>query len=304
MSRYLNANLGVLLFLERQGWWLRNEIKVLPIKGTRINRKLWCVDTTYLGNSNLSISNDLDANWTCILGNVPPPASPEPSWAPVPVPAVPPPDSDEAGSDEAAPAPAASSKRGQRGPNFDRPRKMRPKRSSTSKGKPTSNGKPGLVSQARKRSRTNTEDSSATTEDNSATTEDNRANDGDTNIGLCKQPLIVAYSWIQSRKIAEVSDLADEAIRRVNAIDDPPTPGTAQAMDTHLRVTCLHHVLHDDAHDTLTHSTTCIHDALHDVPHDMYARRTPRRCPRHTHTLDDTPSRCTPRCPPRHVCTT
>ena len=58
--------------LEREGWFLKKDIRLLPKKGDKITRKLWVTEVTYLGNSKTFRSNDLDNNWTAILDTKPP----------------------------------------------------------------------------------------------------------------------------------------------------------------------------------------------------------------------------------------
>ena len=58
--------------LEREGWFLKKDIRPLPKKGDKITRKLWVTEVTYLGNSKTFVSNDLDNNWTAILDTSPP----------------------------------------------------------------------------------------------------------------------------------------------------------------------------------------------------------------------------------------
>ena len=49
------------------GWWLRNEVRVLPVLGEKLSPSLTIVRCTYHGNSNRADKDDLWKNWQMMV---------------------------------------------------------------------------------------------------------------------------------------------------------------------------------------------------------------------------------------------
>ena len=49
------------------GWWLRNEVRILPTEGERLNEQLQVVRVTYTGNSKCADKHDMWKNYSMMV---------------------------------------------------------------------------------------------------------------------------------------------------------------------------------------------------------------------------------------------